>query len=215
MAKAATNGGNRTPYRVKLHQMECCNCNHGCNCQFVGFPNEGKCEFLIGWEVIEGSYGDVDMRGLRFVGGCKYPGAIHEGHGSAVLFVNESAPQAQVDGLVGIMSGQQGGMPWEALAATLESFTGPIRAPIEMRVDDRRSSYSVPGVVDVRFTPLKDVISGADKEVNIVYPKGGFLWDDGHIATTESMRIDHEAMRFEWPGRFSSYAVANWTNQGA
>jgi hypothetical protein len=211
---AAGNGGERTPYRVKLHQMETCNCNHGCNCQFVGIPTEGKCEFVIGWEAIEGSFGGVDLGGLRFVAGCKYPGAIHEGNGSAVLFVDEGAPQEQVDGIVGVMSGRHGGMPWEALAGTLTSFTGPIRAPIEMEVAGRRSSYRVPGLVEVRMSSLKDVVSGQEKEVHIVYPKGGFFWNDGDIATTDAMRITHDAMRFEHPGRYAAYAIANWTNQG-
>jgi hypothetical protein len=214
MAQATAETATRTPYRVKLHQMECCNCNHGCNCQFEGFPNEGKCEFLVGFQVIEGSFGDVDLGGVRFVAGCKYPGAIHEGGGTVVLFVDQSARPEQVNAVASILSGQHGGMPWEALAGTVASFTGPISAPIEMRVDDRRSSYRVPGYVDVKMTPLKDVVSGKDKEVNVVYPQGGFFWDDGHICTTEDMRIDHDAMRFEWPGRYSAYALANWTNQG-
>jgi hypothetical protein len=148
------------------------------------------------------------------VAGCKYPGAIHEGNGSAVLFVDEGAPQEQVDGIVGVMSGRHGGMPWEALAGTLTSFTGPIRAPIEMEVAGRRSSYRVPGLVEVRMSSLKDVVSGQEKEVHIVYPRGGFFWNDGDIATTDAMRITHDAMRFEHPGRYAAYAIANWTNQG-
>jgi hypothetical protein len=203
----------RTPFRVKLHQLECCNCPHGCNCQFEGYPNEGKCEFLVGWEAIEGSFGDVGLEGVRFVAGCKYPKAIHEGGGTVVLFVDESARPDQVDAVASILSGQHGGMPWEALAGTIESFTGPIRAPIDMQVDGRRSSFRVRGSVDVRFQPLRDVLSGEEKEVHIVYPKGGFFWNDGDICTTESMRIEHDAMRFEHPGRYSAYAVANWTNQ--
>ena len=211
---AAGNGSERTPYHVMLHQMETCNCNHGCNCQFVGIPNEGKCEFVIGWEAIDGSFGNTDLGGLRFVAGCKYPGAIHEGNGSVVLFVDERAPQKQVDGIVGVLSGQHGGMPWEALAGTVTSFTGPIRAPIEMKVDGRRSRYRVPGLVEVRMSSLKDVVSGQEKEVHIVYPRGGFFWNDGDIATTDAMRITHDAMRFEHPGRYAAYAIANWTNQG-
>ncbi len=202
-----------TPYRVKLHHIECCNCNHGCNCQFVGIPNEGKCEFLVGFEGIEGAYGDIDLAGLRFVIACKYPGAIHEGQGTVVLFVDESARPEQIDALTAILTGKAGGMPWEALAGTVASLNGPIRARIEMNVDGRRSSFSVPGFVDVRLAPIKDVVSGQDKEVHVVYPQGGFLWDDGDICTTDTMRMEHEAVRFEHPGKYAAYAIANWTNQ--
>ena len=203
----------RKPYRLKLHHMECCNCRHGCNCQFAGTPNEGKCEFIIGYEVIEGSYSDVNLGGVRFVVCAKYPGAIHEGRGRAVVFADQSARPEQVEAVKTILSGQAGGMPWEALAATIESLEGPIAAPIEMKVDGRRSQYRVPGVLEVSMVSLKDVVSGKDKEVHIVYPKGGFFWDDGDIGTTETMRMEHGNVRFEYPGRYSAYAVAEWTNQ--
>ena len=32
----------KTNYHVKAHAVEACNCQHGCNCQFTGFPNEGQ-----------------------------------------------------------------------------------------------------------------------------------------------------------------------------
>ena len=44
----------QTAYRVKADSVEACNCQHGCNCQFAGFPNEGKCEFIIGYSVTDG-----------------------------------------------------------------------------------------------------------------------------------------------------------------
>ena len=50
MSAAATG---RTPYRVKAESIEACNCQHGCNCQFAGVPNEGKCEFIIGYAVTD------------------------------------------------------------------------------------------------------------------------------------------------------------------
>ena len=213
MAKATAEGNGRTPYSVRLHQMECCNCRHGCNCQFEGFPNEGFCEFLLGFEVIEGAFGRVDLKGVRFVSGLKYPGAIHEGRGRGVLFVDEAVRPDQIESLGAILSGKHGGMPWEALAGTIDSVEGPIQTRIEMKVDGPRSSFRVPGHVDVRMTPLKDVVSGEPKDVHIVYPSGGFFWNDGSICTSETMRIEHDAMQFEHPGRYSAYAVANWSNQ--
>ena len=49
----------KTPYRVKADSIEACNCQHGCNCQFGGYPNEGKCEAIIGFEVKAGRFGNV------------------------------------------------------------------------------------------------------------------------------------------------------------
>jgi hypothetical protein len=202
-----------TNYRVTAESVEACNCQHGCNCQFAGVPNEGKCEFIIGYEVKDGHFGDVSLDGVRAVVAAKYPNAIHEGNGHVVLFIDEKATQKQVDAFVSILSGKMGGMPWEALAGTIKRFEGPIRKPIDIKIAGERSSVRVPGTIDLALTPLKDPVTGADKEVHIVYPKGGFFWNDATIGTTHAMRAVHGDFQLEWPGRYASAAEVNWTNQ--
>ncbi|MGH9338040.1 MAG: DUF1326 domain-containing protein [Acidobacteriota bacterium] len=213
MAQSATTPTTQKPYRIKVHNLECCNCNHGCNCQFGGFPDDGHCEAILAYEVIDGHYGDVDLKGTKALIGVQWPKAIHEGHGKAVLFVDEAARPEQVEGIAMILSGQAGGMPWEAIAQTLDSVEGPVLKAIEIKADGRRSSFRIPGIVDVKFTPLHDMISGEEKEVHIVYPRGGFIWDDGDVGTTETMHIEHGDMKIEFPGRFAAYATPEWTNQ--
>lgn len=202
-----------TPYRIKVHNMECCNCNHGCGCQFAGYPDNGNCHALMAHEVIEGSCGEVDLAGARVAFGVSWPKAIHEGHGRGVMFADENLHSEQVEALGKIYSGQLGGMPWEALAATFDEFEGPILKPIEMTVDGRNSQFRIPGVLEVGMKPLRDVMSGEPKDVHITFPGGGFMWDDGHVGTAESMRISHGAIQFEYPGRFSVYSTPVWTNQ--
>ena len=97
------------PYSIKVHNLETCNCNHGCGCQFKGYPDHGNCQALLGYEVIEGHYGDTDLTGTQVVIGVKWPKAIHEGHGQAVMLIDESATPEQVQGLAMIFSGQAGG----------------------------------------------------------------------------------------------------------
>lgn len=203
----------RTPYRVKAESVEACNCQHGCNCQFAGFPNEGKCEFIIGYEVRDGRFGEVPLTGVRAAIAAKYPKAIHEGNGHVVLFVDESASNAQTEAIAAILSGRMGGMPWEALAGTITRFEGPVRKPVQIAVDGERSSVRVPGAIELQMTPLVDPVTGAPKEVHIVYPKGGFFWNDAKIATTERMKAEHGDFRLEWPQRYASAAEVNWTNQ--
>lgn len=212
-AQATSDTAAQLPYRIRAHSIEACNCKHGCNCQFGGFPNEGPCEFMIGLDITEGHYGKVDLKGVRAVIGAKYPKAIHEGHGHVVLFIDESANSDQVDALATILSGQAGGMPWEAVAGTIETLEGPLLKPIEMTVDGRRSRFQIPGILEMNLTPLKDIMSGEEKEVHIVYPKGGFFWDDADIATTDTMQINYNGLSFEYPDRYAAYAPVHWTNQ--
>lgn len=202
-----------TAYRIEVHHLETCNCNHGCGCQFGGYPDHGGCETILGYEVIEGNYGDVDLSGLRIVEAGAWPGAIHEGGGHVVMFVDENATDEQVEAVTKIFTGDAGGMPWEALGATIERFDGPIRAPIEMHVDGRSSSFRVPGAVDVRMTPLQNPVSGEDQDVHITYPQGGLMWNDGAVGTTEMMRLEQGDLRLDHPGQFAAYATPTWSNQ--
>lgn len=213
MTTPATEPGTRTAFRVRAQSVEACSCAHGCNCQFGGTPNEGICEFVIGYEVDAGHFGAVDLAGFRAVVAAKYPNAIHEGRGHVVLFVDERASQEQVDAFATILSGQAGGMPWEALAGTIERFEGPIRKPIDLRIDGQRAHVRVPDAIEVETTPLRDPVTGEEKEVHITYPKGGFFWNDGNVVTTRTMRVEHGDMRMEWPAKYASMAEVNWTNQ--
>jgi hypothetical protein len=203
----------KTSYRIKADSIEACNCQHGCNCQFVGIPNEGRCEFIIGYSVRDGRVGNVSMNGVRAVVAAKYPKAIHEGNGHVVLFVDEQASDEQVNALVSVLSGQLGGMPWEALAGTIAKLDGPIRKPVEVMAAGEQSLVRVAGSVDLQLTPIRDVMSGQAKEVHIVYPKGGFFWDEAKVATTETMRAEHGDLRLEWPGKYAAAAEVNWTNE--
>jgi hypothetical protein len=169
---------------------------------------------VIGYEVQEGRFGDVDLSGLRAVVAAKYPNAIHEGHGHVVLFVDERARPEQMEAFTTILSGQVGGMPWEALAGTIERFEGPIAKPIDLAVDGQRAHIRIPGAVELETTPLRDPVTGAEKEVHITYPDGGFFWNDGNVVTTRTMRVDYESLRMAWPSKYASTAEVNWTNAG-
>lgn len=212
MAAPATQTPTRTSYRIKAKQLEACNCRHGCNCQFSGVPDDGSCEFLMGLDITEGHFGDVDLKGLRVAVAAKYPKAIHDGNGHVALFVDESARQEQVDAIVTIFTGQAGGMPWEALAATVSRLDGPIRAPITMRAEGRRTLLQIPGVLETQLTPIRDVVTGEEKEVHIVYPNGGFFWNEGNIVTTETMQVRHGDLAFAHPNHFASTSTVNWHN---
>ena len=117
----------------------------------------------------------MNLAGVRAVFAGKWPQAIHEGNGKVVLFVDASARPEQVQGLATIFSGQAGGMPWEALGATLTAVDGPILRPIEMTVNGHKSSFRIPGIIDVAMTSLINPVTGGESEVHVVYPKGGFL----------------------------------------
>ena len=201
------------PYRISVHNIEACNCDAHCGCQFGGFPNHGGCEALIGGEVEEGKYGDVDLKGVRYIIACMYPKAIHQGNGKVAVFIDQKASEKQTEAMTMILSGQAGGMPWEALAGTIAVLEGPVRKPIDMQVNGTRSGYRIPGILEMQQTPMRDAVSGKDKEVQIVYPNGGFFWNTGNIATTSILEVNYGPVRFKHGGGFASYSTPTWTNQ--
>ncbi|HET9947516.1 MAG TPA: DUF1326 domain-containing protein [Longimicrobiales bacterium] len=209
----ATQTAQRPAYRIKMNHLEACSCQHGCNSQFGGYPNEGYCEFMIAYDLIEGSYGDVDLAGTRVAVLLAYPNALHEGNGRGVRFVDERASDEQAAALEEIWTGRAGGMPWEALAGTLTSHEGPVRKPIEIELNGPRSSFRVPGALSVELTPLINPVTGGEKEVEIRYPKGGFFWNSALCTTTATMQADYGGIRFSHPGKFASVTGAEWTNR--
>ena len=203
----------QTPYRVKEVFLETCNSDAGCNCNFGGFPDHGSCEALIGIHVSEGTFGDVDLSGMKVVPAIKWPKAIHEGNGAAAIFIDESASQDQVNGIATILTGQAGGMPWELLATTLTSLDSPHLKSIKMDVNGRNSGFSIDGILEAKLTPLINPVTGEENEVHIVFPGGGLIWDDGDTATTSVMKVDHGDIKFDYTGQSAFFAPIEWTNQ--
>ena len=202
----------QTKYRVKADFIEVCNCEPGCNCNFGGFPDHGKCEGIAAMQIQEGTFGDVDLAGLKAIVAVQWPAAIHDGNGTAVLFIDDSANQNQVDALATILTGQAGGMPWEILASTISSAVGPVVTPIQMTMNGRNSHFSIDGVLEAQMVPLKNPVTGEENEVHIVFPNGGMVWDDGDIATTSVMHIEHEVVTFDHHGQSGTFARVDWSN---
>ncbi|MCP5162060.1 MAG: DUF1326 domain-containing protein [Hahellaceae bacterium] len=201
-------------WSLSMHQIECCNCSHGCGCQFGGFPDSesGGCEALLGLSVIKGHFNNLDLSGLKMVFAAMWPKAIHEGNGKGALFIDSAATPEQVTALATIMSGQAGGMPVEAIAGTFSEFEGPILKKIDMNTDEKYASFSIEGIVEVEQTPLIDPVTGEEHNVHITFPSGGFMWDDGNIGNSKAMSIDFGNIAFNHAGRFSAKAIANWSN---
>ena len=202
----------QTKYRIKADYIEVCNCDPGCKCNFGGFPDHGKCEAFAAMNIREGMFGEVDLKGMKAVVAVKWPGAIHEGDGTAVVFIDDSANQSQVEGLTNILTGQSGGMPWEILASMISSAVGPITTPINMTIDGRNSHFRIDGVLEAQLTPLRNPVTGEENEVHIVFPSGGMIWDDGDITTTTVMQIDHEVITFDHGGQSGIVTSVDWSN---
>ena len=85
-------------WTFKADYVETCNCDYGCPCNFSGFPTYGFCRTLMLFHIRSGSYGDTKLDGLDFITALSWPKAIHEGNGTAQLFVRNKANEEQKTG---------------------------------------------------------------------------------------------------------------------
>ncbi|TLU67357.1 DUF1326 domain-containing protein [Thalassotalea litorea] len=201
-------------WSLKMHNIESCSCNHGCGCQFAGFPTseDGGCQAIIGYEVIEGHLNELDLAGVKMVLVASWPKAMHEGNGDGALFIDKSATAEQVSAMATIMSGQHGGMPVTAIASLFSAFDGPIMADIKLKVNEFNSTVAIDGILEAEQTPHVNPVTGDENRVHITYPGGGFLWNDGKVGRTKALKVNHGNIAFNFDDTFAANAIVNWPN---
>ncbi len=151
-------------WHLIMDYVETCNCDHGCPCNFSGFPTYGYCRALVLHHIKEGNYGDdVRLDGLDVVYTASWPKAIHEGNGTMQLFISNNASEKQRDALVKIFSGESKGEGHFALfRPTFKYILEPQYVDIIAKIDGKRSSFSVPGIIDVQLESFKNPVTGEE-----------------------------------------------------
>jgi hypothetical protein len=93
------------------------------------------------------------------------------------------------------------GLPLNEIFSTTMRYTlDPQFAAVQMRIDRERSSFSVPGVLEVQLAPHIDPVSGNEQDVQIALPKG-FIWQLASAVKTAVMRITTPNLNFDCSGR--------------
>jgi hypothetical protein len=165
------------PWLIKGRQFTHCNCAYGCPCQFNALPTHGNCRGLIAVGIDEGHHGTTELDGLRFVVITDFPGAIHEGHGTAVVVIDERATESQRQALLRIATGQDtqpGATIFQVLSIMLEKVNNPIFARIDLAVDvdARQARLVVPDYLDARGEPIRNPVTGRESRSRIDLPDG-------------------------------------------
>src|SRR5687768_13404314 len=109
-----------------------CNCDWGCPCNFNALPSRGKCEGGWIWMIEKGNADGVALDDLGIALFAKWPGAIHQGGGRAVCYVDERATDAQRAALRVLLRGELGG-PWGIFIKTYE-LAEPVTARFDVRL---------------------------------------------------------------------------------
>lgn len=166
-----------TPWEITAREFTNCNCAYGCPCQFNAPPTHGHCMAVAGFAIENGHFGDIRLDGLKAAGVLQWPGAIHEGHGKALMIIDERADEAQRKALLTILSGQEtapGATIWNVFASTMEHVYDPVFAPIDIEIDieKRKGRLQVNGFIDVTGEPIRNPVTGQEHRVRIDIPDG-------------------------------------------
>jgi hypothetical protein len=197
-------------WHLKIDYVETCNCDFGCPCNFSGFPTYGFCRALVLFHIREGNYGDKKLDNLDVIYAASWPKAIHEGNGTMQLFISKEASAEQREALINIFSGKaKGEGPFTLFASTLKYILEPQFVEIKTKIDGKKSSFSVPGIIDVNLESFKNPVTGAEQDVKIQLPNG-FIWRLADAAKTSVMKILTKNLNFDDSGQNALVSVVEY-----
>ena len=196
-------------WKLILEHLIGCNCDWGCPCNYESRPTPGYCEGLVAWKVVDGSIDGVGMSGGKWATAIKWPGAIHEGNGRAVVFIDESATADQKPLLEALATGKAGG--------PLRFFMGTCTAGIEVRTgkitwhfEGKRSSVSVEGSMELQMEAILNPVTNEEHFVSLDLATGLMNQREDFFSSRE-LTANADGISFNYKGRHAASSVARWT----
>jgi hypothetical protein len=193
--------------------LDSCNCDWGCPCQFNAKPTYGNCEGLSAIHITEGKYGRVSLDGLNFIFVASWPGAIHEGHGKASVYIDEKATEAQFNELSKIVTGKAKGSAFDVYGKTLDHFREPRRVKMSFHSNGIRSKIKAEGVGQAQLEPIKNPVTGKIHLVAILQPKG-FEASRLDMASSKLLVANDGLLSFKHEGTYGGVQKVSWKGTG-
>jgi hypothetical protein len=205
-----------TSWEIKGRELVNCTCDYGCNCQFTGLPDKGHCHAVAGIAIDEGRHGETRLDGLKIAAIFKWPGAIHEGNGEAIAFVDESADADQRNALLRIMTGADTdpfATMFAVYASTVTKMHTPVFTKIDLHldVDGRTGRILVEDYIETSGEPLRNKVTGEPSRAQILLPDGfEYLIADIASASTTT----RGPVRFETRASYGQFAHLHLNQHG-
>lgn len=199
-------------WNIKGTILIACNCDYGCPCNFNAPPSHGKCEGQWTWHIATGKYGDVPLHELNFSLFAKWPGAIHQGNGEALIFIDERANQQQRQAIATLIKGEAGG-PWKILAWTWPTIHGTKYVPYLLREDGVHSRVTAGSSFELELDTIKNPVSGAEAHPAIVLPEG-LVTKRADLGSSKVFRLEDE-IRFDHSGQYAAIGEFDYTGPTA
>lgn len=188
-------------FHVSGDVLIACNCDWGCPCNFNARPSHGFCEGGWIWAIERGRVDDVDVSGRGVALFAKWPGAIHEGGGQAVCYVDDRADDQQRAALSRVLRGEVGG-PWGLFIKTYR-LSAPVAAPFDIHLAEHTSRARIGDVVELGFRTIRNPVTNAETHPEIVLPEG-LVVKRGALVVSDVFRVGGE-MAYDYSGQYAAF----------
>ncbi len=204
-------------WRIRALEINTCNCDWGCPCQFNSRPTYGDCRAAVAMKVENGHFGTVSLDGVLWAQLIAWPGPIHEGRGEVLPIIDDRASREQVDAIFRILKGEEtepGATIYNLLAATIDKVHKPVFTRIEFEHDlaARRGRFSVKGLIEAVVEPIRNPVTGAEHRVRVVLPDG-FEYHEAEFASSRIL-APTAAVPLDWRDRHGFLAAVEMTGAG-
>jgi len=175
-------------WKIRTKQLSACSCDYGCPCEFNASPTRLPCEGVMAMEITEGHFGSMRLDGLRVAGVYRFPGPIHEGHGTWWSVIDKRATPDQVKALFAIMGGkeQEPTTGFAIYASIVEHEPEPVFADIDFEWDltGRKGRFVVSDVLGAEIEPIRNPVTGKPHFIAI-RPQDGFEFREAEMASAD------------------------------
>ena len=203
-------------WEIKAREFANCSCDYGCPCQFNALPTHGYCQYVAGFQIDEGHFGDIRLDGLRAVSIGAWPGAVHQGDGTMQIIIDERADEAQREALRAILYGEEtdpAANVWNVYMSMTTTVHDPLYKKIdfEVDIDKRTAKLVVEGLVESSGEPIRNATTGAESRARINLPNG-FEYTVAEMGSGTSKSMG--AIPMELTASYGQFANLHMTTQG-
>lgn len=204
-----------TDWYWKGRYLEYCSCDFGCPCEAMAPPTQGHCDGIIGFQIDEGHYGDVDLSGVLVAATFYFPRAIHHGGGHMQPIFRPETTEEQIGAVFAIMGGegQPVGTMFQIFSVIIETIHEPQFLPMEFEWDivSRKARIHVPDVVTATTEAIRNPVTNEEVSIRTVLPNGWVFYEAEVGSGTAKATGD---IKFDYSQRHSSLATFAFNNDG-
>jgi hypothetical protein len=204
-------------WNLKGQWFDVCRCAIPCPCSWAQPPDDGFCEGILIWHILEGRYGQTALDGLNVAMLSVFRGNVWEKARDFkdAIFMDERADKHQRAALQTIFSGQAGGWPKRFNDMVKGQHMGFAFAPIRVEISPDLSKWQAEIPTHDIFAAAAALIGPTSEgQVTKIYNLPGAETGPGGIATWGRATMDRaDAFGFKWAhtGKSSKLIAFEWS----